>query len=524
MRIQIVAMICLVLSISVLTTAPANSSDPSATPPSVGPAANATPNPMSREVIFSPSATELINPTSPSGSNPPSQFTIKADAFDAKGNPLAPTKGNPLHLEVYGAPDGVITPIKTKITSGDSATFIYNGEFFPNNIVINGWIADPKGGDAIGVTQVLQANQPPCTSGTRDFSVPLVSTLPDALKIMATVGYTTAASAKGHLKKYTIDTGSLGVIVTTSDLPTNGAAGTMAIGPAGRGVKCYDSSNKAYFGDYYLSPVDIQVTSGSSTTAVKTIPIIVLGANKYCKVSDCKSLTQISCVKNSPIHYMGVGFNRNSTTAGDLFDSPAENAFLHLTDPTNGTDINPGYILSPEDHTTPTGVTLGIDDTSGYNLINLTANTSVPGDWLAQPACYGFPDLPPPNQFCNGTTGPATGLLDVGISEMFLDLPFAQRPDGTYDAANPKDLKVPAGLRVNVLMGSPSNPAMSYTFTTVQEPTSPSGPAPTYSQWFDTTQTGSVFVNTGRDPLNSFDYLYGGQCGFVGFKALWDQF
>jgi hypothetical protein len=107
---------------------------------------------------------------------------------------------------------------------------------------------------------------------------------------------------------------------------------------------------------------------------------------------------------------------------------------------------------------------------------------------------------------------------------MFLDLPFAQRPDGTYDAANPKDLKVPAGLRVNVLMGSPSNPAMSYTFTTVQEPTSPSGPAPTYSQWFDTTQTGSVFVNTGRDPLNSFDYLYGGQCGFVGFKALWDQF
>ena len=84
--------------------------------------------------------------------------------------------------------------------------------------------------------------------------------------------------------------------MTTSDLPTNGAAGTMAIGPAGRGVKCYDSSNKAYFGDYYLSPVDIQVTSGSSTTAVKTIPIIVLGANKYCKVSDCKSLTQISCV------------------------------------------------------------------------------------------------------------------------------------------------------------------------------------------------------------------------------------
>jgi len=524
MRIRVMAMICLFLATLLLATARAHSDSSSASPGALGQVANATPNPMSREVIFSPSATELNNPTTPAGSDPPSQFTIKADAFDAKGNPLAPSKNNPLHLEVYGAPDGVITPVKAKITSGDSATFTYNGEFFPNNIVINGWIADPKGGDAIGVTQVLQTNQPPCTLGARDFSVPLVSTLPDALTIKAAVGYTTASTAKGHLEKYTIDTGSLGVIVTAGDLPTNGAAGTMAIGPGGRGVKCYDSSNKAYFGDYYLSPVDIQVISGSSTTTVQTIPIVVLGANKYCKVSDCKSLTQISCVNNSPIHYMGVGFNRNSTAAGDLFDSPAENAFLHVTDGTNGTDINPGYILSPADHTTPTGVILGIDDTTGYNLISLTADANVRGDWQAQPACYGFPDLPPPNQFCKGTSSPATALLDVGISEMFLDLPFGQRPAGTYDAANPKDLKVPAGLRVNVVMGSVDNPALSYTFTTVQEPTSPSGPAPKYAEWIDTTDTGSVFVNTGRNPLNGFDYLYGGQCGLVGFKALWEQF
>lgn len=506
--------------------ASSNGGDLPGTPLSAGPAANATPNPMSNEVIFSPSVTELDNPTTLYGANPSSQFTIQANAFDAKGNPLAPTKSNPLHLEVYGAPDGVITPTSTKITSGNSAIFTYNGEFFPNNIVINGWIADPKGGDAIGVTQLLQLNQPPCaTTGTQDYSVPLVSTLPGPLKIKAAVGYTTAAAAKGHLTKYTIDTGSLGVIVTTGDLPTKGAAGTMAIGPAGRGVKCYDSSNKAYFGNYYLSPVDIQVTSGSSTTTAQTIPIVVLGANKYCKVSDCTSLKQISCDKNSPIHYMGVGFNRNSTTAGDLFDSPAENAFLHLTDRSNGTDINPGYILSPSDHTTLTGLTLGISDTSGYNLINLTPNANLPGDWQAQPACYSFPDLPAPNQFCTDVhDNNATALLDVGISEMFLDLPFAQRPTGSYDAANPKDLKVPAGLRMNVLMGSAGNPAMSYTFTTVQPPTYPSGPAPTYSQWFDTTKTGSIFVNTGRRPLNSFDYLYGGQCGLVGFKALWEQF
>ncbi|MGO9057584.1 MAG: hypothetical protein ACLQU2_09395 [Candidatus Binataceae bacterium] len=117
-----------------------------------------------------------------------------------------------------------------------------------------------------------------------------------------------------------------------------------------------------------------------------------------------------------------------------------------------------------------------------------------------------------PNQFCG------TGLLDVGISEMFMDLPFAQRSSGYLRLQQPgtsrPDHECPDGQYYN------SSPAMSYTYTTVQPPTPPSGPAPIYSQWFDTTQTGQIFVNTGRNPLNTFDYLYDGQCGLVGFKAL----
>lgn len=462
-------------------------------------------------VIFSPANTVLDNPTTGGGTTPSSEFTIEVNAFDSKGNALTPTAKKPLHLDVYGAPDGVISPTSITITAGKSAVFTYNGDFFPNNIVINAWISDEKGGgDAIGVTQLLQANKPTACAGTEDYSVPLATTLPDALHIMASVGHTTPDSGKSHLRKYTIDTGSLGVVVTADELAKSTAKDSMVIGPAGTGVKCYDSSNKAYFGHYYFAPVDIEVTSGSTTTTVQTNPIIVLGADEYCKVSNCTELKKISCTKNSPIHYMGVGFNRNATAPGDLFDSPAENAFLHLTDANNGTDINPGYILSPSDHTTPTGLTLGINSAAGYNPIELTANSNVPGDWNAQPACYGFPDLPEPNHFCG------TALLDVGIPEMFIDLPFAKRPKGTYESND----KVPAGLEMKVLMGDPSNPAMSYQYTTVQPPTSPSGAAPTYSQWIDTTKTGAIFVNTGRNPLNSFDYLYAGQCGLVGLKTL----
>jgi hypothetical protein len=355
---------------------------------------------------------------------------------------------------------------------------------------------------AIGQTQLLPQN-PTCTFGTTNYSVPLTSRVPNALKIKGAIGYLNARSARGHLKTYTIDTGSLGTLVTARDLPTSDGIHALVIGPAGPGVKCYDSSNKAFFGNYYLAPVDIRVTGLRGNATVQTTPLVVLAVNELCDVDSCQKLdTVTNCIKQPEIHYMGVGFDRNSTAAGDLFNSPTANAFLHITDAKSGTDIGPGYILRKN------GVTLGIKSSTHYNTINLTANASTPGDWNAQPACYTFPDLPEPNQFCG------IGLLDVGIGQMFIDLPFAQRPSGTFDS---NKNEVPPDLTMNVQMRSTASPVASYTYTTVQPPTSPSGPAPTYSQWIDDS---SIFVNTGRDPLNCYDYLFAGQCGQVGFRKV----
>ena len=459
-------------------------------------------------VIFSPAVTYVsyaVNSGAvPAGAQAASQFSITMNAFDINGNPITPSAGNPIHVDVYGAPNGVISPTSTTITSGTSVTFNYSGASFPNNISINAWISDSvSGGAAIGATEVLLQNPPACANGMVNYSVPLGSTVPNALQIQGAVGYTNTSSANANLHTYTIDTGSLGTIVNVSDLPeSDGGANTLVIGPAGPGVKCYDSSNNAFFGNYYLAPVDIQVSTGSGTTTVQTNPLIVLAVNKYCKVDNCTTLANpTNCSTDVNFHYMGVGFNRNSTTTGDLFSSPTANAFLHLTDSNNGTDINPGYVLSQN------GVTLGIDSTTGFKLIDLTANTDVPGDWNSQSACFGFPELSKPNQFCGN------GLLDVGIGEMFIDLPSSQRPANTYDSND----YVPAGLTMNVLMGNSSNPAASYTYKTVQPPTTPTGPAPTYSQWIDKP---NKFVNTGRDPLNCYNYLYAGQCGEVGFHKV----
>jgi hypothetical protein len=73
---------------------------------------------------------------------------------------------------------------------------------------------------------------------------------------------------------------------------------------------------------------------------------------------------------------------------------------------------------------------------------------------------------------------------------------------------------VPDGMRMQILAGTPSDPAMSYGFTVEAEP---SGPAPKCVEWIDSSQ---IFVNTGRWPLFAFDYLFDARCGNAGFRPL----
>ncbi len=448
-------------------------------------------------IAFSPGATEVNNPTGGSP-NPPQTFTITMTMCNSQGQPLFPSASNPIHINVYGAPNGVISPTSTTSSTG-AVTLTYSGETFPNNILINAWISDStNNGAALGQTQVLKQNTPTCSYNPTSYQVPLVGTLPDALQIKADVGHDTGAPIS-TLKIFTIDTGSLGVVVPVSELPSN----ANVIGPGAPGVKYYDSSGNTYSGNYYLAPVRVQISGGG---VVETMPIMVLGINK----AYCTGPTTKSCYSHPPdptLHYMGVGFNRNSTTTNDLFNSPAANAFLHITNNNNGTDITPGYYLTPGDIGTSTGLTLGISSITNYNIVDLTPNATIPGDFNAQGGCYTFTASPLPNQFCG------TALLDVGIDSMFIDLPFAQRPAGTFDSNN----TVPNGIAMSILMGATSSPAMSYSFSAVQSNPPSNTPTPTLVQWINTTASGLVFVNTGRRPLYVFDYLYNGQCGQVGF-------
>lgn len=455
-------------------------------------------------IVFSPTVTTLNNPNADGTINPQQQFTISMAMNNSLGQPLIPSAANPIHVDVYGAPDGVITPTSTTTSTG-YVTLTYNGQSFPNNILINAWISDPTtpNGVALGQTQALQLNTLPCSYAPMSYKVNLSQGLPDALQVKADVGYSTT-SPTNTLTTYTIDTGSLGVVVPASELPSN----SSVIGPGPAGVTYYDSSGNTFSGNYYLAPVRIQTTTGT----VMTQPIMVLAINK----GFCSGPTDGSCFSGAPpaptLHYLGVGFDRSGSvppgsTLSNLFGSPTANAFLHITDASNGTDVSPGYYLTPGDAGTP-GLTLGISSTTNYNLVNLTPSTTQQGDFQTEFGCYGFTGTTPPMQFCG------TLLLDVGIDEMFLDLPKSQWPTAVIDGSK----KVIVGTPMSITAGTASQ--MYYTFTAVQTcPTAPSANevAPCYAQFIDSNGTGQIFVNTGRRALYKFDYLYQGQCGQVGF-------
>jgi hypothetical protein len=418
--------------------------------------------------------------------------------FDSTGRIVMPTQSNPLNLNVYGVPiglpSGVIAPIQATVTSGTSMTFTYNGGAFPNNMEIAAWWNDPSsGGASLGTTLFVHANQPACNYGSQSYPLKVDSNVPSEIQVEAVVGANNPQPS--DFKKFTIDTGSLGVVVTKSSMVMD----SNVHGPGAAGQKFYDSSGFVFTGNYYLAPVSLYLTDG---TFVQTNPILVLaidGVHCHTGYKNCNSDIP------PDLHYLGVGFDRNNTMIGDLFDSPSENAFLEFTDANSGTDINGGYILSTN------GVTVGItaDNSSGFKTVALTANSDFPGDWNAIPGCYGFPGLPGAPKFCGNL------LLDVGISEMFLDASRDQWPAGSYDSNN----KVPDGIEMSIQAGNNNQWgnqwAMSYTFSAVQPPEQPTGPAPTYAEWYD---DGNLFVNTGRRPLLAFDYLYSGSCGIAGFR------
>ncbi|HUA36517.1 MAG TPA: hypothetical protein VMA09_23125 [Candidatus Binataceae bacterium] len=489
-------------------------------------AATMCPTPVATSTCSVPVGTPTISainfsPANPTVSNPPSTgtkakaatITVQLTAFDTTGKQISPSRTRPIEVMVFGAPAGAVLPTSQKITSGSTASFRYSGAYLANDLVLEAWIKNPKPSQTLGVyslgsTLILRTNrQSPSSCTYQSTSYPMntdcpAGTIPGdcpnmtsgaGIRISAAVGKLRVRSLTSKFHQYTVDTGSLGTLVPQDQVPSaNPSPGEgMVVGPGGPGIRYYDSNGgTCYQGQYWLAPMTFGLASKGDkmTSQVSTHPIRIL------VVPD-----------SHPLNYMGVGFDRNATTTGDYFDSPADNAFLNLTNTKNGSDISPGYNI------TPTQIRLGITSDSGFDTDALTPNQCVGGDYVTAPGCISFPALAPGGVFCG------TVLMDTGIGDMFINIGSSSWPKGYCQGG-----LVPDDTQVQINSGTDTSSPACYSYAVNNSNPSPAPtpvtPAPSISNCIENHQDEtSMFVNTGRHPLSWFTYLFDATCGQVGF-------
>ncbi|MBS2535872.1 hypothetical protein KGQ20_24215 [Catenulispora sp. NF23] len=343
-------------------------------------------------------------------------------------------------------------------------------------------VAAITGAVAAGVVATMASAAPgkPAASAV-SYLIPTVSTaatnLADGLSLAVNVG-------GGPTRDVEVDTGSLGFVIA------RGALGPGAVDTGKAGFIEYTSSGKILSGEYFLAAVSFQRPQG----AVATVPIRVLGVTASSCASGYPGCTPDSDI--SKVGMLGVGYSEYAKT-----DSPgptsADNAFLQLAAMHNG-QAQPGYIV------TRGGVTLGLtaQQIASFHTVHLASAPPPSGtgsDIESMPGCFAFPD--------HGDASHCGSILfDTGISKMIVGLPTADRPAPIATA-------IPDGTRIKVGTPNLTGPAFGYT-TTVGDPGDPIAPLgnPAASWAHDT-----AFVNTGRELLAAYDYLYdavGRQSGF----------
>jgi hypothetical protein len=295
---------------------------------------------------------------------------------------------------------------------------------------------------------------------------------------------------------YTVDTGSIGTALPLAQL------GPDVIGPGAPALKYYDSSGNKFIGFVYLAPMTFQM--GSSQ--VQTDPVRVLAVvSSACHPG--KSCTSAPPFKD--FHYLGVGFDRGSTSTADPFKSPRDNALLSVQ-ASSGSPLSEGYILSGSAITA--GIT--VSNSAGSSPVGLMPDPTANGDWLATPGCVSFPTA-------TLTPAPVCGamLFDMGISGMFI----------TFSSASAEPEPVSGGLSANQMISidvpTVSAPALTYAFSSGPMPngTAPptTGMAPSKVA-LSAIPGGNhtVFVNTGRHILFENDYEFNAQTGTVAFTPI----
>jgi hypothetical protein len=312
----------------------------------------------------------------------------------------------------------------------------------------------------------------PYAGFVQSYTVPYVGTpnfanLTSLLQVQARVN-------GGTIENFTIDTGSVGVVVPASEvpnIPANSPSGSIT----------YSSSGLQMNGVWATLPMTFpQAVNGYGGTEVATATVPVLAVTST--VCTGVGPNAGNCTGAIP-HQLGVGFGRGTTVQL----SPVYNPFLNLAEMTAGT-MRRGYILQRA------GLVLGLTATNvGSSFVTQTltsAGTPAAGtknDWVT-----------PAGGFTVGSTVMASGvaLVDTGLTDMILEA-----------SGEPSSGAVSSGTAMTITLGT-----QSYSYKLGDG----GAQTPTSANW--AIYSTRAFVNTGLRALGHFDLMFDADNGLFGLR------
>lgn len=285
-------------------------------------------------------------------------------------------------------------------------------------------------------------------------------------------------------RRFGIDTGSTGIVVAAEHFRPG--ADDVDDGP---GRLIYNSSGRILEGERYTTDVVIQRDGDTPLATARVQVLRVMNVSCMEHARDCRPGREPGGVA-----LMGVGFGRDAAqgTEPNAPRNPFTN-LISLASPTPVASIRPGYVL------TRTALHLGItpslaQDFAFVKLKPGAQSRSGAPAWSTAPMTVSV----------DGVTGDGTILMDTGINYMFLS-----PPAGTALAPG---TRAPAGTRIAVYLPDRRTPQPAFYGFTVGERSNPIQPAKV-----EVVRDRGVFVNTGRQFLEGFDYLYDAVGGYVGY-------
>jgi hypothetical protein len=307
----------------------------------------------------------------------------------------------------------------------------------------------------------------------QSYTVPWVGS-PDFSNLRRTLKVRASVNG-GTVSSYTVDTGSVGMVVPASEVP-NIPAGSPS------GHLTYSSSGLKLTGVWATLPISFPEAvnaTGANAGAQATVPVLAV-TEASCTGSGVNSGR---CRAHTP-HMLGVGFGRGTRTES----APAYNPFLNLTEMVAGT-MRRGYIIGRG------GLSLGLTEsnfTGAWTMQPLTnAGTLAAGthnDWMM--LAGGF-------TLGSDVKHPGKVLIDTGLLNMIVE-----------DSSIPSGGQVADGTAMTMALGS-----VSYRFSTGD------GGAQTPTRVNYARAAHGTFVNTGLRALGHFDLLFDADGGYLGLRA-----